>query len=284
MVVDLNNKRERVLEIVKRKGPLLPVRVAKEIDTDIMFAGALLSELISGGKIKITSVKIGGSPLYYIEEQKRKLQEFIKNLNEKDQKTVALLKEKRILRDIDCDSLQRVSLREIKDFAKPIQVKEDDKIELFWKWYLVDDEVAKELIREFIGKKAVRGVIKKLPVEKLVKVEQVKEKPKIKKVREDIGLKAVNEYFVENNIRILKVDVIKKNREMNYIVEVNSDVGKLNFFVKFKDKKKLDDGDLSLALNEAKKMPLMFLTTGNLTKKAEKLVESDFNGVIFRKL
>ena len=81
MANDLSDKRESVLEIVKFKGPLLPVQIAKDIGTNIMFAGAMLSELVSNGKIKITNVKMGGSPLYYTDNQIEKLQDLIKHLN-----------------------------------------------------------------------------------------------------------------------------------------------------------------------------------------------------------
>lgn len=289
MALELGNKREKTLEIVKLKGPLLPVQVAKEIDTDIMFAGAILSELIANGKIKITSVKIGGSPLYYVDSQEQKLQELVKNLNEKDQKTAELLKEKKVLKDSECDSLQRFSLRQIKDFAKSIQVKEGNEIELFWKWYLVKDEEAEDLVKKIIGKeeKVIEKPVEEKPeeIEKEIEEKKPKIKEKIKKeVKPDLGLKNVHEYFSNNNIKILNADVINKNKEINYIVEVNSEIGAINFFVKYRDKKKLNEGDLSLALNEAKNMPLIFLTTGSLNKKAERLMETEYKGIIFRKL
>jgi len=290
MALDLGDKREKALETVKNKGPLLPVQIAKEIETDIMFAGAILSELIANGKIKITSVKVGGSPLYYTDAQEQKLQELVKNLNEKDQRTAELLKEKKVLKDSECGPLERVSLRQIKDFAKSIQVKEGNEIELFWKWYLIKDEEAEELIKKIMGKeeKVIEKPEEKIKeiekeVEKKKPIQKIKEKVK-KEIKPSLGLKNVHEYFTENNIKILNANVIKKNKEINYIVEVNSEIGAINFFVKYRDKKKLNEGDLSLALNEAKNMPLIFLTTGSLSKKTEKLMETEYKGVIFRKL
>ena len=283
---DLGDKRESVLEIVKFKGPLLPVQIAKDIGTNIMFAGALLSELVSNGKIKITNVKMGGSPLYYTDNQIEKLQDLIKHLNEKDRQTALLLKEKKILRDNECTPLQRVSLREIKDFAKPLQAKENEQVELFWKWYLVSDEEAKGLIEEVMKEykpvEEVKKIDKKIEIEKEIK--KVKPKVERKKPTKSLGLKNVNDYFNQNNIKILNADVVNKNKEVNYVVEITSDIGNLNFFVKFKDKRKIEEGDLSLALNEAKNMPLIFLSNGDLSKKAKKLIENEFKGIIFRKL
>lgn len=286
MVNDLGDKRESVLEIVKFKGPLLPVQIAKDIGTNIMFAGALLSELVSNGKIKITNVKMGGSPLYYTDNQIEKLQELVKHLNEKDRQAALLLKEKKILRDNDCTPLQRVSLREIKDFAKPLQAKEHEQVELFWKWYLVSDDEAKGLIEEIMKEykpvEEVKKIEKKIEIEKEIK--KIKPKVERKKPIKSLGLKNVNDYFNKNNIKILNADVVNKNKEVNYVVEITSDIGSLNFFVKFKDKRKIEEGDLSLALNEAKNMPLIFLSNGDLSKRAKKLIENEFKGIIFRKL
>jgi len=286
MANDLSDKRESVLEIVKFKGPLLPVQIAKDIGTNIMFAGAMLSELVSNGKIRITNVKVGGSPLYYTDNQIEKLQDLVKHLNEKDRQTALLLKEKKVLRDTECNPLQRVSLREIKDFAKPLQAKENEQVELFWKWYLVSDDEAKDLIEEVMKEykpvEEVKKVEKKIEIEKEVK--KIKPKVERKKPTKGLGLKNVNDYFNQNNIKILNADVVNKNKEVNYVVEITSDIGNLNFFVKFKDKRKIEEGDLSLALNEAKNMPLIFLSNGELSKKAKKLIENEFKGIIFRKL
>ena len=70
--------------------------------------------------------------------------EFIKSLNEKDQKTVILLSEKKILRDKELDPLTRVSLRQTKDFSIPLEVGLNEQRELFWKWYLLSNEDAEK--------------------------------------------------------------------------------------------------------------------------------------------
>ena len=226
-----------------------------------------------------------GSPLYYTDDQIEKLQDLIKHLNEKDRQAALLLKEKKILRDNECTPLQRVSLREIKDFAKPLQAKEHEQVELFWKWYLVSDEEAKGLIEEIMKEYKpveIKKIEKKIEIEKEIK--KIKPKAERKKPIKSVGLKNVNDYFSQNNIKILNADVVNKNKEVNYIVEVNSDIGNLNFFIKFKDKRKIEEGDLSLALNEAKNMPLIFLSNGDLSKKAKKLIENEFKGIVFKKL
>lgn len=142
---------EKIIEFIRAKGLVLPVQLAKEFKKDTILMGAVLSELVSAKKIKISCVKIGGSPVYYVKEQAYKLQELYKHLNEKDKRAYDFLKTSKILRDSDLTPLQRVSLRQIKDFAKPLSVKAEGKEELFWKWYMVSHEDASRLIREYFS-------------------------------------------------------------------------------------------------------------------------------------
>ncbi len=148
------DKRERLFCLVKSKGPILPVDVSKEIGTNILFASAMLAELVSNKKIKLTNVKIGGSPLYYVVGQEHKLQDLMKYLNSKDKDVAEKLRENKIVRDSDCKPLERVSLRQIKDYAFPIKVNNNGEIEIFWRWYLYNEEEAKEMVVEILRPKA----------------------------------------------------------------------------------------------------------------------------------
>src|SRR3989338_8131760 len=107
---------EKVLEKIKERGYVLPVHLSSLFNTNTITMGAVLSDLSAQKKLKISSAKIGGSPVYYIEEQKDKLQDLFRYLNEKDKRTFTLLKEKKVLREDALDPLTRVSLRAIKDF------------------------------------------------------------------------------------------------------------------------------------------------------------------------
>ena len=65
--------KEKILGIVSTKGPVLPKDIAREVNINLTFAGAYLSELVSLKKIFISYSKIGGFPVYYTETQKPKL-------------------------------------------------------------------------------------------------------------------------------------------------------------------------------------------------------------------
>ena len=125
------NPEEKIIQLIKSKGPVIPAQISKEIETNIIMASAYLSELSSNNLVKISNIKIGGSPLYYLPGQEHKLQDFANNLHEKEKKSYDLLKQKKILRDLNLDPVVRVTLRQIKDFAIPLKVDYKGNSEIF---------------------------------------------------------------------------------------------------------------------------------------------------------
>ena len=142
---------DKILNFLKVNGPVLPSKVAKNIKTDILLASAMLSDLASQGKIKISKLKVGGSPLYYLPGQESQLYAFASgNINPKDHMVLDKLKANKILREDDLDLLGKVALRSLKDFAIPLHVIVQGHKELFWKWHLLSDEETTLLIRSIL--------------------------------------------------------------------------------------------------------------------------------------
>lgn len=141
--------RDKILALVKIH-PVQPTFVAKVLNTDSMLASAMLGEMASKGALKISYLKIGSSPLYYLPENAHQLQQYTHALNEKDRQAYELLKQKTILRDVELEPLTRVSMRTLKDFALPLEVNFNTNKEIFWKWYLTPDEQAVQSIRAFL--------------------------------------------------------------------------------------------------------------------------------------
>ena len=94
----------------------------------------------------------------------------------------------------------------------------------------------------------------------------------------------LDNYLYANNIKKMQEEVIKKNKEFDFIAELKTSIGLARFFITVKDKKKITDADLSLSHNKAqlKKLPLMFLSSGELDKKAKEYLQSNY--LIFEKL
>lgn len=285
---------DKILQLARIR-PLQPTNVAKALGKDSFMASAMLADLASKGKLKISNIKVGSSPLYYLPGQEASLQDFIKSLNEKDQKTVILLSEKKILRDKELDPLTRVSLRQTKDFSIPLEVGLNEQRELFWKWYLLSNEEAERLIKEVLNikepeikeeqpkeiqtqtpqpeleDKKIEKKARRKRIEKQEKIEIVEEKQQLNQENLINFDENVKKFFQENKIIIQEQLIQKKNSEL--LIEIPSPVGSLNYYCVVKDKRKITNGDLSNAFvqGQLKKLPILFITNGELTKKAEEI-------------
>lgn len=306
---------DKIIAILRLRGPTLPSGLAKQLKTDTFFAGAHLSSLLEKNMVRVSSLKIGSSPLYYLKEQKYRLEGFAKHLGEKEKKAFDLIKAKKILKDKDQSPVIRVALRSIRDFAVQLNVRINGEQELFWKFYSVKDEEINSLIRQILEKKIIKSeqklekkIIEKPKTKKqetLKKPEpNIKEHPKEKQetIKKPKIEKAIQQKIVEKqqpkiqeefyqsiiinlnkrNITVETVETIKKKNEYDLIMRIPSPAGELTYYCKAKNKKRVSEGDLSSTIMKAqnKRLPALFLTTGNLTKKAEKALKEELNNQI----
>ena len=301
-----NEVAQRVLKIVKSRGPVIPTGVSKELGITSILASAILSELVSKSQLKISSIKMGGTPFYYSEGQEEKLQNYTRYLHDKEKLAYELLKKSLVLRDRALEPVARVSLRQIKDFAIPLNVRNEGDVELFWKWYLISNEESEPLIKKILGvpkpakegghdsggaekrkEKRQKEIADRSPLpkpEKPKKKQADSEKPSLKsapkKSSEDF-LKKVADYFSEKGIEVVEEFSDKKKKEADFVIKIPSPVGHIRYFCKAKDKKSCSDGDLSTAYvqGQSKKLPVLFLTTGKLTKSAKEMLDEEFNNM-----
>ncbi len=351
------DKTEKIMQVLRMNGPVIPNQIAKAIGTDIIMASAMLSELCSKGIVKISSVKLGSSPLYYLPGQESRLQNYSSNLHEKERKAYELLKQEKVLRDSELEPVTRVALRGIKDFAIPLNVRVAGKEEreIFWKWYLLQNPEAEALIRKILEKSQPQIEEKPkqeqvnekapetpLPEEKPQQQagqdnaeeqkkdseqkqeisqdrnnqtepkieetqdkddEQEKQEPKkqflhdkeqlkqetrtfVDKTGEDKFFREVKRFFDKNSIEIVEHKLIKKNSEIDMVVEVPSVVGTLIYYCKAKSKKRISDSDLSSAFvqGQLKKLPVLFIAKGDLTKKAQEFLSGEFRSIKLKKI
>ena len=303
--------REKIVDIVKSKGPVLPVQISKEIGTDILMASAHLAELTASKRLKISNVKVGGSPLYYLAGQEAMLQKFVGNFNDKEKKAFDLLSQNRILMDSEQEPVIRVALREIKDFAMPLNVTYNNSTKIFWKWYLETDDEAEKLIKTKLGiekpeekkieekakkaelvkplkEKPISKEFKEAPQQKLKeRAEKLPEKRGRKpKEKEDLFLKDLMKFFEKNKIRIVSSEVSKRNSEIDFIVEIPSVVGNLQYYCKARNKKRISDSDLSTAYvrGQLKKLPVLVLSPGELSTKAQEMLARELSNLTFKNI
>jgi len=196
------DKKEKILLVIKTKGPSLPVQIAREVNLNSIFVGAFLSELFGDKLIRISNLRVGGSPLYYTSGQEEQLERFYTYLPGKEKDAFLLLKEKKLLQDEKLEPAIRVALRNIKDFSFPLVLNHQDSKILFWRFHTFSEEEAKLAVEKiFIPQTRVEVKIPeaKLPEiapqikiqENIIKEEikpelKVEEKPVIKQEKTEI--------------------------------------------------------------------------------------------------
>ena len=296
---------QKVLDALKELGPSLPLQIKKQIGMgDTIVIGAKLSTLTAKKEVKYTKLKRGGSPFYYLPGQEEKLQDFYENLNEKDQKTFLLLKDKKVIQESKVDPLTRVSLSNIPDFSKKLLINHKGEKIIFWKYYLTSDEKALELIRAILKPNISNGItqVKSLSTNNtseqkfLEESKEVQEKSfaSIKKETQQI-IQNTNyekdgsefetkllDFLKQKNILLKNIVSIRKNSEYDLNVELTLEIGKIEFYVKAKNKKKSNEGDLSVAYLESlkRRIPCIYLTSGEVTNKLRETISKDFKGLI----
>ena len=295
------DNQQNILGFIQRTGPVIPAQIAKHLGTNILMASAMLSELTSNKKVNISRVKVGNSPLYYLTGQESSLQNFSDNLNGKEKEAYELLRKERVLRDNELPPAIRVAMASIRDYAKPLVVKTPEGEERFWKWYLIENNEAGDLIRPLFNVPKKPDIEKESKEETKSSQETKKEEPKEEKQVEFIQKKEtekpapskddsfyskLKQFFDRNGIEILKSEVLRKNSDFDLILSIPSAVGKLNYYCKAKNKKRANDGDLASAYvqGEIKKLPVLFLTTGDITKKAKEMLNQEFKNISVKKI
>lgn len=133
---DTSQIKSKIIQTLNERGPSLPIHISKKIEMSMLFASAFLSELLSENRIKVSKMKIGGSPLYYTPETETQLENFSEYLKGKEREAFDLLKENKVLKDSNQEPSIRVALRSLKDFARPTE-KNDG---LYWKYFKHKEE------------------------------------------------------------------------------------------------------------------------------------------------
>jgi hypothetical protein len=192
----INEVKERIVGTMRLRGPSLPVHIARTINTSPIFASAFLSELYSEGRVKISNMKVGSSPLYFLPGQENLLENFIEYLNQREKEAFYLLKKDKILHDDAQQPVVRVALRAIRDFAVPIKINIGGEARAIWKYHLVPEVEFKSLAEQYFNPEAkkeiraeVKSVVQKVEVPLIEQAQKVHEQ--IINVRQAVSEKPV---------------------------------------------------------------------------------------------
>lgn len=265
---DTTDVRKKIVSIINRRGPSLPVHIAKELSMSILFTSVFLSELVSDKEIKISFMRVGSSPVYFISGQESRLENFSQHLQGKEREALALLKQKQILKDREQEPAIRVALREIKDFALPFKKEE----EIYWKYYLAPEE--KET------KKPEKEIIEK-PTEPVKETKKSKKKPERKQPETSKSKQQKEEFFskvkgflFQKVIEILEIVDFDKNELVLRVKEMEKE----ELIVAY-NKKRINDEDIIKASRRATELKLNYaiLSFGEVPRKLKELLISTKN-------
>ena len=185
--------KDKIMAILRIKGPSLPVHVSTPIGISMLFAGAFLSELMANKQVKTSHMKVGGSPIYLIPGQEPLLERYQNFIKGKEKEALLLLKEKKFLKDIELEPAIRVALRSLQDFAIPFKHGDSNKQDIYWKYFIIPlsefnptisvfqkREIISEIKeQQLIETTPVANAIQELPIslEKLEPIIEINKKP-----------------------------------------------------------------------------------------------------------
>ncbi len=270
--------KKTIISVLESKGPSLPVHIAGEIKSSMLFASAFLGELVSEKKVKMSYMKVGSSRLYLLTGQESSLENFSQYLRSKEKEAFLLLKEKEFLMDSKQSPAIGVALREIRDFAIPFKSGE----EIVWRYFLVPESKFKSAEEKplVIETKEVREIGEVRPLvlekqEKLVTVKRIKRTARTKRKKaSDVKEKffgGIKEFLSANSIELLDT----KNIGSKEIVLKVRDKGEEKILVAY-NKKKISDKDIVKAHNKVCALGLPYIVVGlnEPAKKTSELVKA----------
>jgi hypothetical protein len=295
-MVNASQVKEQILRLFQIRGPSLPVHVAKETGLNSLFASAFLSELYSEQKIKMSNMRVGSSPLYFLPGQENMLEKFSEFLKGKEKEAFALLKVEKFILDKDLEPAIRVALNQIKDFA----FKFNKKDFVVWRYFTVlesefkTDETAEKKVvleKEILEEESVQKEEKveaqkdleifdkpekekpKKTKEKTAVKKTTKKKPQVKagKKQEEKFLEKVKEFLAKSSTEIVSIEGLKKD-ELSLKVKTNNEEHLLVAF----NKKKISEKEIVKAAKKASDLGLRYsvLSLGELPKKFSDLISA----------
>ena len=300
---NLDNSKSKILSYLKINGPTIPIKISNYLGVDTILASAFLADLLSDKQIKISSMKVGNSPIYFLSGQEEKLQNFSNYLGGKERQAFELLKEQKILRDNSQEPAIRVALRSIKDFAFSFSVRD----EVFWRFYLVNQNEAIERVSPQIEKPKI-PVIEKIkqvfigdekktiePVSPVIEFDEPKEikkeeeigslKEPVRKDKEESFTSKVENYLNDSKFQIVR-KIVDKKKDYILIIRLRNSEMIRDYLCICKDKKSITETDVMKYLEDGKKekLPVFVISSGEPNKKAQEWIDYLNDGFVFRKL
>lgn len=275
------DNRSKIVRFLAENGPSHPIQVGKVLGKDSFMTSAILSEVLGRGGVKRSQKNVGNTPIYYLEGQEERMMKVVEDsLNLIEGKVLKSFKERKVVADDDLSVQEKFVLNNLKDFVVPLHVKAGDREMTIWR--LVG--VSNDRVAELFNSRAVREPEREVAVPKGEAKESVfDEKKPVEEVRKDVGEfeAQVKRKIEETGGEILEREVVRKGSEMNLVVRFHQPFER-RCFIKARGKKRITKSDLSMAHIEGadRKMPVVLLTYGNLSKKNAEYAKKKFGDML----
>jgi len=284
-MINVEEKKRQIISFLNQNGPSLPIRIAKAIEMEHVFASAILSELLNEKKVEMSHLRVGASALYMIKGQEKKLEEYVDNLKPLEKEVFMKLKERKILYDEKEDPAVRVALRNLKDFAIPFSHEE----KILWKYALMPEEETNEILRP---KKEIVKIQEKEELEEVPKAWKVKkeeinqikkkilkeknvEQPQELKVETEFA-KEVKEFLNKKEISIIE-EIENSKKEIIAKISLKTSLGKFTMLLIARNKKSVSPEEIENALQRAiyEKMSCLYLIRKDPSKKIKTILQEN---------
>ncbi|MFQ5531379.1 MAG: hypothetical protein ACE5ES_02060 [Candidatus Nanoarchaeia archaeon] len=268
---DTSQIKEKIILTLRRRGPSLPVHIAKEIEISPLFTSAFLSEMLAEKRLRMTNMRVGNSAVYFLSGQEPTLERFSQHLKSREKDAYELLKEKKFLKDIEQEPAIRVALRAIKDFAKPF--KKND--EIYWRYYTISESEleVKEKPKELIQKQEITTKQKDLDIFNRTpkKTSTKKQTKKVQTKASEKFFNKIREFLSKNSIELLDIESFSKNEILLRVKNNNQE----QLLVAY-NKKRINELDILKAHKKASELNLRYIlvSLGEPLKKLDNLIES----------
>lgn len=298
-----------IFNIVKQQ-PVLPIEIAPKLNLDSFMTKAFLDQLVEAGKLKMTSEKISGVPVYFTAGQELIADSKIKKLLgiKPTAKTFAAvvpqspaLEQKRAEFKARLEEIEKREEEQKKSKAgiqKPKVARPKTEIAK------VKAEAPKPKI-EILVKREEHKLIAPVVREAEIKPEEitpkvvVEQEPKpsieaqvvsaVKKLITGAASPAIELTLTQLNsagAEILSKEITKRGKEASIVAKIPSSIGPLQFLVIVQSKKTITRDDLSLAYAAGvdRKLPVLLYSPGKIAKPAKNYLETISGVVKFKQL
>ncbi len=270
--------KDRILALLREKGPMFPAEVSAKLGGNSFLAKAYLSELVSSGAIRADSLGLKEGFIYFLPGQEKIAEKKVSDVLSfkrtpsmyssgnrnvspevaEKQKKFSQLTNETLKKDKEMEMRRRQKMREIEERKKSEAQKRS-----------AEKHPSKPSTNSYSSSQNSASVSAPVPEKKQ---EEKKES------FEDIAMNFIS----RNSITIVEELETKKKKELSLIVEVPTPIGNMPFFCKVRNKKKINDTDLSLVHSEAvsRNMNALFITGGSLSKAAKSFLEKTDNLIV----